>query len=399
MAVLYADSTFSLSEVEEFPVTPGHSVENYSMGVREFYNFDKITDQVNFKAVIYMHGSGGHGRLAADNPLVKAITDKGYALLSVSGLGSPYSSKAPWTYGYGNVMSPMLYGRMIKAFWQTQATVEALVGKRMGVLIPTGFQNGFINTNSTAEGLSTPSGSTRTTHWVPVAGAKQFRVKLLQGESNRLRLQWRMPDNSLVYVNNHGSSGLSDEPDGQYILDVPEGATEVRIYYATAAAAASDPEISISIFMPVALLGHSLGAQQAFSWASLVKEVRPRSASLVNYIIGNGATIAGSGNFRWNHIHRNIAAYSNIFRRITHPAIAYYSDDDGFCPRDFSERLRMTLKPDQDNLYFISPGALGHSWFSQRPDLVANHLEQMFNGEPITIDSTDPESALAVPGP
>lgn len=396
MAVQFVDFQIPLSLFPEFPVSKGHFLENIKMGFRQYYDLDHISDQVNFKAVIYMHGSGGNGKMPVDNPLVQAITGAGYVLISVSGLGSSHSSSAPWTYGYGNVQSPMLYGRMVKGFWETQAVVEILAKESLGGSVPRDFDEGYVNSNS--ETLSTSTGA-RTTKWAAITpGTEKLRVRVTQGESDRFRVQWRDADNNITFDSFAGDE-LSANKKYQALLDVPTGATHVRIYYASSAVSDTDPILSIATYIPIALLGHSLGAQKAFSWASLVHEMYPRSEALVDCIIGNGATSAGSGNYRWNHIHRNIAAFSNTYRKVNHKAIAYYSDDDGYCPRDFAERLRMSLRPDQDNLYFISPGALGHSWFSQRPDLVVGHLDQLFNGDPVTIDPTDPDSALAVPGP
>lgn len=396
MAVQLVDNQTPLSLFPDFPVSKGHFLENIKMGFRRYYDIDHISDQVNLKAVIYMHGSGGNGKMPADNPLVQAITSAGYLLISVSGLGSSHSSSAPWTYGYGNVQSPMLYGRMVKGFWETQAAVEILAKESLGTSVPRGFDEGWFNSNS--EALNTLT-DTRTTKWSGIAtGTERLRVRALQGESDRFRVQWRDASNDITYES-FSNDELSSNKKYQTLLDVPTGATHVRIYYASSAVSDTDPILSIATYIPIALLGHSLGAQKAFSWASLVHEMYPRSEALVDCIIGNGATSAGSGNYRWNHIHRNIAAFSNTYRRVDHNAIAYYSDNDDFCPKDFSERLRMSLRPDQDNLYFISPGSIGHSWFSQRPDLVVGHLDQLFNGDPVTIDPTDPASALAVPGP
>ncbi|MDW0361061.1 hypothetical protein Q8G38_17235 [Halomonas venusta] len=396
MAMQSTDMQIPLSLFPDFPVSKGHFLENIKMGIRIYFDLDHMSDPSNFKAVVYMHGSGGNGKVPIDNPLVQAITSAGYYLISVSGLGSSHSSSNPWTYGYGNVQSPMLYGRMVKGFWETQAVVEILAAHALGTTAPRDFDEGWFNSNS--ETLS-PFADTRTTKWSSIGeGVEQLRVRVVQGEADRLRVQWRVAGNNITF-DSFADDGLSADNKYQAVLDVPPGATHVRIYYASSAVSDTDPILSIATYIPIALLGHSLGAQKSFSWASLVHEMYPRSEALVDYIIGNGATSAGSGNYRWNHIHRNIAAFSNTFRRVNHKAIAYYSDDDGYCPRDFSERLRMSLRPDQDNLYFISPGALGHSWFSTRPDLVVGHLDQFFNGDPITIDPTDPDSALAVPGP
>lgn len=400
MAIELTDGLISLSEFPDFPVSKGHFLENIKMGYRYYLDTDYLTDIVNLKVVLYMHGSGGNGKMAADHPLVQAITSAGYMLISISGLGSSASSSSPWTYGYGNVQSPMLMGRMIKGFWETQAAVEILAQWVFGTTIARQFDNGFFQSASAS--LSSPGGTTRTTKWSNITpGAQKLRIRVLQGEVNRFRIQWRDASNSITYDGSHSPDTLSAENKYQALLDVPHDATHVRIYYAsgTASITSTDPLLSIATYMPVALLGHSLGAQKAFSWASLVPEMYPRSEALVDCIIGNGATSAGSGNYRWNHIHRNIAAFSNTYRKVDHNAIAYYSDNDDFCPKDFSERLRMSLRPDQDNLYFISPGSIGHSWFSQRPDLVVGHLDQLFNGDPVTIDPTDPDSALAVPGP
>lgn len=399
MAITFVDNAIPLSLFPDFPVSKGHFLENIKMGFRQYYDLDHISDQVNFKAVIYMHGSGGSGKMSADHPLVQAITGAGYVLISVSGLGSSHSSSAPWTYGYGNVQSPMLYGRMVKGFWETQAAVEILAEHAIGTTSPRQYDNGWVDwSNSNSSSLS-PLAGARTTKWAKIMpGTEKLRVRVTQGESDRFSVQWRDAGNNITF-DSFAEDSLSANNKYQALLDVPTGATHVRIYYASSAVSDTDPIISVATYIPIALLGHSLGAQKAFSWASLVHEMYPRSEALVDCIIGNGATSAGSGNYRWNHIHRNIAAFSNTFRRVNHKAIAYYSDDDDYCPRDFSERLRMTLRPEQDNIYFISPGALGHSWFSQRPDLVAGHLNQFFNGAPITVDSTDPSSAFAIPGP
>lgn len=395
MAVEYQDLTIQLAGFPDFPVSTGHFLENLKMGIRRYQDptYLPATDQ---KYVLYMHGSGGTGKYPIDDPLVEEVTKKGYVFISISGLGTSHSSAAPWTLGYGNVQSPMLHGRIIKAFWEMQASLEIIARDVIGTLGENkDFESGYF---LTAASSLTTSSNARTTTWEDIQPqTSKLRIATRQGNPNRFSIQWQDSSGNITFDDSIPDNALSDAGGYQVIVEVPPGAVKLRVYYSWGAT--SSPEIAIAPYHPIALLGHSLGAMKVFSWGSLVNTMYPRSHGLADFLIGNGATIAGTGNYRWNAIHRNIAAYTSIFRRVEHKAIAYYSDNDEFAPRDFSERMRMSVRPEQDNLYFISPGALGHDWFGQRPALVAGHLEELFENQVVTIDSTDPASPPAVPGP
>lgn len=138
----------------------------------------------------------------------------------------------------------------------------------------------------------------------------------------------------------------------------------------------------------ITILGQSLGADGAFAWAAMAPRNDSTNYNKVRAVLGNGATMGGYGNFKWVNIHRAINSVADVLKLVTKPAIAFYSDNDDYAPASFSRRVQRAMSDDQTNLYFISAGQVGHSWFNTRPDFVIDLAWDMHNVNPIIVNGS-----------
>lgn len=214
------------------------------------------------------------------------------------------------------------------------------------------YVNGWFDVNTANEigdGLEGTGASARTTDWIPVVPWAKYRIKLLSGDSNRRRIQWKLLDGSIIFYSESNAS-----IDGM-VLTPPENAVSFRAYYITSALADSTSEpslIRIIPFIPYVsgsigrqyIIDNGLDAVSPTDFGRLTEWIPVTEGTKYTIAVTNGISnrfrilwkTAGTNNFVYDSLDTN-----NINTKyIMAPAgayelrIYYYFDDSGVSTND-----------------------------------------------------------------
>lgn len=134
---------------------------------------------------------------------------------------------------------------------------------------------------------------------------------------------------------------------------------------------------------PFLILGHSMGASAAISWAagnSGFKNISPNFKG----IIANAGTVGGLGDGSFNAMPRNVNTMTDMVHRIKCKALLTYADDDLYAPPEYARRIQSVI-PDGKDTFSLSAGLGGHNWL-QSPSgstQMTSWVTQLMTDQPI----------------